>query len=858
MNSNILSREFNRLRSILIITIAVLLIFVISLSIWDCYNNFQRVIETTEIQSKSYARALKEHAERVFSEADKALQNTIIKINASGGIDKYSRKELTGLTNNIGTNSEYIGSLSIIGANGKMLALADDLKTHLPDVSERNYFKFHRDNLSITPHVGPPVKSLISNTYRFTLSQRINNSSGSFAGIVVVTFNVNYLEKLYEEIVSGVNGRVSLVSLDGDYLVFIPSDERVYSGSKKTAGFFRKRVAQIPADTYHNPSSNIASEYRIVSYNRLANYPVVAIVSFGKDKAMEGWRQSTIIRVIVLLGLCGIATIMSYFLLRGLRERETSNCIMAEQQAELINSENKLRVLFESSSAGIITTSPDGAISNANGRMTEMLGYSVEELIGTNILAYLHLDQRGTGENLMRQLLNKETDQIAYELNFIRKDGTEFWGFLSGRRYEDTNGTPISLIGNITDISELKNSTEKRITLEKHLLHAQKLESLGVMAGGIAHDFNNLLQSILGNMELALLKLDADSESKKNISKAINSAMRAAHLTNLMLTYAGKGFVIKKDLNLNDLVRENVEMLKTAASTSVSLELSLSAELPCIIAGEAQIQQVVMNLITNAAESIIGQQGHITITTGVLDCDQDYLSASLLDVKPDPGRYVYLEVKDNGCGMSEETIKRLFDPFFTTKFAGRGLGMSAVMGIVKSHRGTLFVNSKPGAGTTFRVLFPVSETALPAQVKESIAPPVKTCTSLESTLSGVALVVDDEKSVLRTCAKMARLIGFNVITANDGIDAVAKYREHADEIDVVLMDLTMPNMDGLTAMGEIYRISPDIKVILASGFNEEELNERLTSKPPSGFIRKPYSIKTLETEFRRVMQENRQ
>lgn len=395
---------------------------------------------------------------------------------------------------------------------------------------------------------------------------------------------------------------------------------------------------------------------------------------------------------------------------------------------------------------------------------------------------------------------------------------------------------------------------EERLALERQMFHSQKLESLGVMAGGIAHDYNNLLQSILGNIELASIKLDPDSSPHKYISNAMTSGKHAAHLTNLMLTYVGKGFINKKELNLNELVRENAEMLKTAASSAVSTELRLSEELPAICADEANIQQVVMNLIINATEAILVQPGFIRITTGVQDCDQAYLSGNLLDEKPAPGRFVFLEVSDNGCGMSEETIRRLFDPFFTTKFTGRGLGMSAVMGIIRLHNGALFVESRLGTGTTFRVLFPVAESTPRATSTEPAPAPAEHAVIPEKLISGTVLVVDDEKQVLRVCRKMVELCGFTVITACDGIDAITKFREHADEIVAVLLDLTMPNMDGITAMGEILSIRPGIKVILSSGFNEAELSERITNHAPAGFIRKPYTMSVLETELRRIVQ----
>jgi signal transduction histidine kinase len=393
---------------------------------------------------------------------------------------------------------------------------------------------------------------------------------------------------------------------------------------------------------------------------------------------------------------------------------------------------------------------------------------------------------------------------------------------------------------------------EESLKLERQMLQSQKLESLGVMAGGIAHDFNNLLQSILGNMELALRNLAPGSDSEMLIANAMKSGKQAAHLTGLILAYTGRGFITRKELKLNDMVTENSDMLRMAATSAVPIELLLSEELPVMMADEASIHQVVMNLIINAAESIENEPGFVRITTGVQNCDQTDLAASLLEGKPKPGRFVFLEVRDNGCGMSEETIKRLFEPFFTTKFTGRGLGMSAVMGIIKMHDGALFLESEEGKGTTFRVLFPISESAGPPETQPQPQPE----SDFLPPLSGLALVVDDEKSVLKTCTKMVRFCGLKVITACDGIDAVAKFRERADEIDLVLMDVTMPNMGGIEAMVEIYGVRPDTRLILSSGYNKEELIGQIPGQLPSGFMSKPYSMSELEAEIRRVLQGN--
>jgi PAS domain S-box-containing protein len=529
--------------------------------------------------------------------------------------------------------------------------------------------------------------------------------------------------------------------------------------------------------------------------------------------------------------------------------------LVEKRTKELHKSELRFRSFVENANDVVFSLSTDGIFTYVSPNWREVFGYELYETVQRPFAPFVHPDDLANCFSAMQRVFDYNEKAKDVEYRVLHKNGNWIWYSANASLLRDPETDQTTFLGIGRDITERKESEEERLTLERQFLQAQKMESLGIMAGGIAHDFNNLLQSILGNMELALRVTATDSAAREHISIAMVASKNATHLTNLMLTYAGKGFVHKKVLNLNELVMENVEILRSAASTAISLELSLFDELPEISADWAQIQQVAMNLITNAAESIEQQPGFVRIATGIVICDQVQLQESLLKEKAEPGRFVFLEVRDNGCGMSEETLKRLFDPFFTTKFTGRGLGMSAVMGIMKIHGGALFVESESGKGTIFRALFPVLEPALAATVKEPDAMGEKSAYH-QKALSGVALLVDDEKPVLKTCKKMVELCGLTVITACDGIDAVAKFREHADEIDVVIMDLTMPNMDGITAISEICSIRPDIRTILASGFNEEELDERVTSHSPTGFISKPYSMNLLETELRRVMQED--
>jgi signal transduction histidine kinase len=400
------------------------------------------------------------------------------------------------------------------------------------------------------------------------------------------------------------------------------------------------------------------------------------------------------------------------------------------------------------------------------------------------------------------------------------------------------------------EIAERQHAESKRLELERRLLHAQKLESLGVLAGGIAHDFNNLLAVIIGDLDLALMKLPDDSPVRDRIVEALLASDRAANLIRQMLAYAGKGHFILKDLNLNDIVRENANLFRTSVSRNIELNINPAPGLPVINADHGQVQQVIMNLMINASEAIGTSPGVISLCTGVLECDDQYLSASRVDEKPPVGTFAFLEVSDTGSGMNNETQLRLFDPFFTTKFAGRGLGMSAVLGIVRAHKGAILLKSEVGHGATFRILFPVNteetgpvyETTMPAA--RSLIPRPLNCT---------VLVVDDEDLVREMCIAFIRSLGFQAIGAADGYEALRLFREHANEITLVILDMTMPRMDGASTFYELRKIRPDVRVIISSGYSEENVTSQFTEVVPAGFIHKPFRTEILQSKIEQVM-----
>lgn len=389
------------------------------------------------------------------------------------------------------------------------------------------------------------------------------------------------------------------------------------------------------------------------------------------------------------------------------------------------------------------------------------------------------------------------------------------------------------------DVEEKARVEEEKKQLEAQVRHVQKLESLGVLAGGIAHDFNNLLMGVLGNAELASMKLPEESSVMINLHHIRDAAQKASNLTNQMLAYSGKGKFVVTPINLSTTIQEMGHLLEVGIKNRVEMNYNLSTEIPCMEGDISQINQIVMNLITNAADAIEDDAGIVSVTTGVMECDEAYLQTTYLYNDIPTGKYLYLEVEDTGSGMDEETMDRIFEPFFSTKEMGRGLGLSAVQGIVRGHHGALKITTVPGEGTTFRVLFPVSDKKTGEVAAEK---PEETGDYMGS---GTILVVDDEETV-RGVAKMTlEEFGFKVVTAVDGLDGVAKYQEHQDVIDLVLLDMTMPRMDGASAFKEMRTVRDDIYVLLSSGYNEHEAAAQLLEEGHTGFLKKPYSPLTL-------------
>lgn len=540
------------------------------------------------------------------------------------------------------------------------------------------------------------------------------------------------------------------------------------------------------------------------------------------------------------------------------KEQSKSKAEPVKELKKLRQKVAELELALESAGLGLWDHDLVNDKVTRNERWAEMLGYKLGEIDS----------QADTWRNLIHPddvpLVNKAAeDHEAGRVPFFQvehrlkaKSGEWKWILNWGRVVErDKDGRPLRAAGTHLDITERKKEEEERLKLEAQVQQAQKFESLSVMAGSIAHHFNNLLMVVLGNLELVLFSLSSDSSVRENIEAAEEAAKRAAELSSLMLTYVGHREMNMQVIDISEMVTEMIGMLDLAHSKKTVLQFEPALN-PALFKGDAsQVRQVMMNLVTNAAEAVGDTKGAITLSTGTMYCNRSSFQPPFQKEDLPEGNYVYFQVTDTGCGMNRETLNRIFDPFFTTKFQGRGLGMAVVLGLVRAHKGAIHLESQPGKGTTVRVLFRALEGAGKTKAQEKAA--VVEREELEWQGRGTILMVDDEQKVLKVGQDMLERLGFRVLTTTSAREVVEIFQKQYHHIDCVFIDFTMPQMDGVELFHKLKQIKKDIPVIISSGYTEEQTMDRFNNIQPEGFIHKPYRLRQLAVQMETIMDKSR-
>jgi PAS domain S-box-containing protein len=500
------------------------------------------------------------------------------------------------------------------------------------------------------------------------------------------------------------------------------------------------------------------------------------------------------------------------------------NVIAVTVRSVLLGEDARRRsaAIIESSEDAIISKSVEGIVQSWNAGAERIYGYAAEEMIGRPMTVLLPSEHRDEETESLGRLRQGESVH-HFETVRVRKNKEQIFVSVTISPIKNKDGE-------MTGISHIARDISDQKVLERQR-QSQRLESLGLLAGGIAHDFNNLLTGILGNASLLSEALADSDPSQQYLQDLMKSAEKAAELTMQLLAYAGKGRFVIAPLDLSALVTDINKLIGASIPKTVSVRMELDKNLPAIEGDRNQLQQLVMNLIINGAEAIGQECGAVTVRTGTHQIDDIDLGVGIDGTIISPGLYVYLEVRDDGCGMDPVTSAKIFEPFFTTKFTGRGLGLSAALGIVKAHNGAIRLYTTPGLGSTFKIFFPL----MSSRDKESEPKQQR----------GVVLVVDDEETIRRVAKSALETYGYRVLTAVNGRDAIELFRDRPRSINAIVLDLTMPVMSGKEALPVLRAIRSDVPIVLVSGYSENEMRPLFSGDRLVGFLQKPFTTKQL-------------
>jgi PAS domain S-box-containing protein len=517
----------------------------------------------------------------------------------------------------------------------------------------------------------------------------------------------------------------------------------------------------------------------------------------------------------------------------GRKQREVAKLLLKEKE--------KAQQYIEIAPSIILALDASGNITLLNRHGADILECHPRDAIGKNWFDnFLPEDERASIRKGFEQLIRGEVESVErFENKVITAKGRPIYCRWLNTVIRDDSGKIVGTLGSAEDITERKSMELEKSGLEKQLHHNRKIEALGRMAGAIAHHFNNQLSVVLGNLEMVLDSFSGDELERDQLIQAMKAGRRAAEISGLMLTYLGQSVGKREPLDLANFCRQSLEMIKTALPSHLALQTDLPPSGPVVNANSNHLRLILTHLLTNAAEAIGGRQGAINLIIQIVTADEIPPAGLVpIDWKPPVEPFVCLRVTDTGCGMTEEEMDKIFDPFFTTKFTGRGLGLAVVLGIIKSWNGAIGVRSIKGRGSTFNIFLPQITDSCPLPTEKSALP-------MTVAPGDTILLVEDQDMVRETAASLLQRLGFNVVAAADGNQALDLYKAHSDRIRCMVTDLSMPGMDGWETLAAVRNIAPHLPVILVSGYEESQAMSTDHPQRPQAFLHKPYRLEEM-------------
>lgn len=850
MEQNSSLPNYRTFKRAIVSAVSVLILFIIAFSVWKAVVEYHLTIRAAELQSRGYARALKEHADRAFSEADNFLLDTLDHIKAHGGIDKETSPQLRDFLNRHPRNVPQVGAIFLVNRDGRLFAHSLDVPAKQTSVVDREYFLHHRANPEDdTPFLSRPVKSRINGKWRFTLSRPVRSASGAFDGLVAVGFEMEYFQEFYASLDLGKKGRIVILRKDGVIVLSQPFKESDFSADFKKSHLFKTYLPKAPNGTFHISGGKalLESKGRIISYESLDSFPIIVNANMGTDEVTAPWRESTCKQGFITLSACLALVVLTIILLRQINRIERAYRRQVEQQAEITTAEERYRLLVDNLPVVAWQADEHGTTHFISHVATQIEGYSPEEIYAGGEALWLgrvHADDLSMVSEAFRALF---TDKDRYDVQYRIKHKDGHWIWLHDFAYATVllNGVRVAY-GVFSDVTARKQAEDERDQLEMQLRQAQKMEAIGHLAGGIAHDFNNLLTPIMGYAEMAAAKLADHDPLVPKLAGIMAAAHKAKDLTRQLLSFGRRQSITTTIIDLNEVILSFNDILRRTIRESICIDLVLDPEGSYIKADRSQMEQIILNMTVNAQDAFNGAHGRIIIETCKVWMDEENVRMHPGMV---PGEYMLLSFHDNGCGMGSDVMDHIFEPFFTTKQAGHGtgLGLATVYGIVKQHDAHIAVTSRVGEGTAFTLYFPCCN-QVPLFQPQSAAVG-RSRDSGEATI----LVVEDNEMVRELVREMLERIGYAVLTAADPHKAIDMLAGNNTRIDLLVSDVVMPGMNGPELYEQLVVQMPALKVVYISGYPINPSLRGGTLEDEVTYLQKPFTAEALQERIRQVL-----
>ena len=782
------------------------------------WSGYQQAIHSAETTTRNYAAIIEARLDATLRRADAELQqlaHTIpVAALSSNAVSRYSRKLDVDLRGQL-INFRELAALQITDASGKVIYMSDSASLGR-NLAGRKYFQLLRDNPQSGLVFSETMAATVDGRQRVFAARALRDSGGVFRGVAIAAIELDFFQKWFQSLDMGAGGIVAVYRSDNfTRVVRWPAGDGKLNAQLPPDSPTRAALAPGVRTATVVLSSAADGTARIYSYYVLEHYPYFVSVGIARGDALAEWRTRSL-----AVGLLGVLLMA---LLTGMLFR------LRRAEVLLAANEERFRAAFEQAGVGMALRAIEPSrprLLRVNQKLCDMLGYTRDELMQLTTVDLTPPEDRENAIAYNKQLLRGELSNYSREKRYLRKDGQIVWTDLTVSAVCGPDGRPSHVISVIADITERKLAEAARADLEAQLRESQKMEAIGTLAGGVAHDFNNIIAAILGNAELARLDAGGNPRALESLDEIRKAGARARELVQQILSFSRRQPAARQPVGLAPVIDESVRLLRATLPACVVIEVRCEAGVPAVLADATQIEQVLINLATNAMHAMPEGRGHLRIRL-----DTVVLDGALAEARPalralharHPGHAVRLTVSDDGRGMDAATLGRIFEPFFTTKPVGEGtgLGLSVVHGIVQAHEGAITVDSAPGKGATFTLYLPAAPADAPLHDAYTVPAPA----ALRSAgSSGHILYLDDDGALVFLIERLLKRRGHRVSAHTDQRAALAALKADPGAFDLVVSDYNMPGMSGLDFARQVRAIRPDITIAVVSGFIDETLH----------------------------------